>query len=217
MTTAPNVTTNMQIVTQDERGPYIRTFTGRAFYWRDIPNNTYDIRDIAHALAMNCRWTGHTKEFYSVAQHSVYASYEVPPNDALAALLHDAAEAYVHDTSSPLKKFLKEKGFTVFSDLENQIEDALMKSFGVPFPLSLVVKQVDMRLWATEYRDLMRTEKAVLSVEKDHPVPFEWHVHPLPPVDAERVFLRRFKQLTGTRRQLVPSGKSFMFNGDLLK
>ena len=179
----------------DERGYYIRTFTNKQFFWSHIESNVYDIRDIAHALAMNCRWTGHTKSFYSVAQHCVYASYEVPAEHAMSALLHDAAEAYMHDTPSPLKWFLREKGFLTFSDLETRIEKVIFETFGVPFPIPDVVKEADQRLLATEHRDLMPQGKE----NKFMYEPYEWHVQPLSPEQAEKHFLRRYKQLKELR------------------
>jgi hypothetical protein len=73
---------------------YFRTFTGRRVHSLSPSSDEIDIDDIAHSLAYQCRFLGHTDGFYSVAQHSVLVSQMVPEQDALWGLLHDAAEAY---------------------------------------------------------------------------------------------------------------------------
>ena len=74
--------------------PWIQTYSGKKF-WLDPPMwDQIDIIDIAHALSMTCRYGGHSKFFYSVAQHCCLMSRLVPKRLALAALLHDAVEAY---------------------------------------------------------------------------------------------------------------------------
>lgn len=173
----------------DNEGFYIRTFTGKKFHFSHIAEAEFDIRDIAHALAMNCRWTGHVREFYSVAQHSVYAAMMAPQPLKISALLHDGSEAYVHDTPSPLKWHLKEKGFNTFADLENEIDHAIFKAFKLPWPRDPKIKQIDLRLLATEHRDLMPSENE----EYKYMVPpYDWHVEPWGPVYAEKVFLDMF-------------------------
>lgn len=70
------------------------------------------IDDIAISLSHICRFGGHVRFHYSVAQHCVYAcdhviEYETEglaePVVRLHALLHDAAEAYIGDQVSPNK------------------------------------------------------------------------------------------------------------------
>src|ERR1035441_1601867 len=80
----------------------ITTFSGVRF-WPLIPNPA-DIRieDIAHALSNQCRFGGHTREFYSVAEHSVRVSQLCTPENALWGLLHDASEAYLSDVTAPI-------------------------------------------------------------------------------------------------------------------
>ena len=104
-----------------------------------------DIKDIAHSLANLCRFTGHTKEFYSVAKHSVFASKMVPQELSLQALLHDATEAYVGDLNSPLKDILPE-----FKTIETHIWSVIATKFGVPVEMDPLVKQADMALLHAE-------------------------------------------------------------------
>ena len=89
------------------RGSYIPTFTGLKFYPLDPHDqDRYRIEDIAHALANCCRFAGHTREFYSVAQHStLMCSMTDDITLKRWALMHDSCEAYVGDMVRPLKKF----------------------------------------------------------------------------------------------------------------
>lgn len=73
------------------------------------------ITDIAHSLALQNRFLGHTKQPYSVAQHSLncllaartfYSEYNEDHEWCLQVLLHDAAEAYIGDIVTPVKKIL---------------------------------------------------------------------------------------------------------------
>ena len=51
--------------------PSIQTYLGKEFYPLDPKLEDIHIVDIAHAISMKCRYTGHSRFFYSVAQHSV--------------------------------------------------------------------------------------------------------------------------------------------------
>src|SRR5208282_6622849 len=82
---------------------WIRTFSGGRFYVLEPRVEDVRIEDIAHALSMQCRFTGHVREFYSVAEHSVWVSRYSHREDALWGLLHDASESYIGDMSTPLK------------------------------------------------------------------------------------------------------------------
>lgn len=86
------------------RGDWMQTFSGRQFWPCDPRADEVCIEDIAHALSMQCRFAGHVRKFYSVAEHCVRASWIVPDRFKLAALLHDAAEAYVVDLPRPIKR-----------------------------------------------------------------------------------------------------------------
>ena len=65
------------------KGDWMQTYTGRQFWPIDPRANEVHIEDIAHALSMMCRYNGHCRTFYSVAEHSVLVSQHVPPEHAL--------------------------------------------------------------------------------------------------------------------------------------
>ena len=108
------------------------------------------IESIAWSLSNICRFNGHTKEFYSVAQHCVLSSYLVPENLAYDALMHDSAEAIIGDVCSPLKKLLPD-----YKVIEKRIEIALFKTFNVKFPLPPEIKVADLIMLKAERKLLM--------------------------------------------------------------
>lgn len=106
--------------------------------------------DIAHALSRLCRFNGHTQAHYSVAQHSLIVASLVPTEHQLAALLHDATEAYIGDMTRPLKAVLPE-----YQSVEQKIWLAVCDRFDIQPDLPVCVKHADMVALATERRDLM--------------------------------------------------------------
>ena len=85
---------------------WIETYTGKKIYPLNMCQSNQTsicIDDIAHALSQTCRFGGHTREFYSVAQHACLVAMMVPNEFKLAALHHDDAEAYLGDVVSPVK------------------------------------------------------------------------------------------------------------------
>ena len=70
-------------------GPTIILRSGNYFDLQDPSASRFEVTDIAHALSNICRFTGHTRQFYSVAEHSVLCSYLVPHEDRMIALMHD--------------------------------------------------------------------------------------------------------------------------------
>lgn len=130
--------------------PDILTASGLYF---DLVNPTPDmvvLYDIAHGLSHCARFAGHTRSFYSVAQHSRLVASIVPPRLKLQALLHDAAEAYVGDMTSPLKQLLPR-----FREIEARVWRAIAAHFEVPELLDEQIKHADLVALATEQRDLM--------------------------------------------------------------
>lgn len=129
---------------------YIETANGKKFY---IDNPEFDIAVITHALAHQCRFTGHTKQFYSVAEHSLLVSRIVEDlglGDPFEGLMHDAAEAYLSDIAAPWKALLPD-----YKKLEARIEVPLREWAGLPAVLSEGVKRADWLALFIEARHLI--------------------------------------------------------------
>lgn len=132
-------------------GDWIQTFTGRKFWPLDPQPGDICIEDIAHALALTCRYNGHCRVFYSVAQHSLMMSQADLPGDPRWRLMHDAAEAYISDVPRPVKPHL-----AGFRDYENKILSVIRDKFRLPEYPKQEIHESDMRLLATEKRDLLK-------------------------------------------------------------
>lgn len=179
---------------------WIITYTGRKFYHLYPTPDMISIEDIAHALSMLCRWTGHTRYHYSVAQHSWYCSNLVAPEFALSALLHDASEAYLGDMNRPLKHFTP--AGPAYLEIEERVEDVIYKKFGVPFPLPEAVKEADTQMLYAEKAQLMTVTEATKyesgkwgSDDTEANV----RIQRWTPRRAEKMFLKRFAELTQGR------------------
>ena len=85
---------------------FIKTFSGKHFYYDKINKDDIDINDIAVSLSNICRFAGHLSHFYSVAQHAVLCSQLVPQEFAFEALMHDATEVLYNISYYRYKIFL---------------------------------------------------------------------------------------------------------------
>ncbi|MGR2663142.1 phosphohydrolase [Chromobacterium haemolyticum] len=130
----------------------IETVTGRLVDLLHPSPADIEIYEIAHHLSHLCRFGGACRPFYSVAEHSVRVARILPPRLQLAGLLHDAAEAYVGDVVTPLKRVLPSYQYT---------EGLLAAAIETRFRLELseedraAIRRADLVLLATERRDLM--------------------------------------------------------------
>jgi len=168
---------------------WIQTFTGRQFFPLAPRAADVDVRDVAHSLAMQCRFNGHCRSFYSVAEHSVRVSRILDGELRLWGLLHDAAEAYISDLPRPLKATAPE-----FRAAEDRLLEVIVGGFGLPWPMPAAVAHADEVLLATELRDLMAPppEPWPIAVE-----PLAAAIVPVGHAEAERLFLARFAELRG--------------------
>lgn len=167
----------------------IRTFTGKLVDPYALSVGEIDIKDIAHSLAMQCRFGGHTRIFYSVAEHSVRVSQLLSPAHALWGLLHDASEAYLVDIPSPVKHT---EEFEPYRELERMAMSVVAESFALkPSDEPGAVKVADTIMLRTEQRDLMgRTPKPTDGVR-----PVSVPIVPWPWAMAEGFFLDWFRYL----------------------
>lgn len=162
---------------------YIRTYTGEAVDLICPTLGMIHLEDIAHALAHICRFTGHTSSHYSVAEHSILCAKiaaDTFDHDPLTrqCLMHDAAEAYIGDVSSPLKKLIKDSYETIEDYFEMCIRDRFYLG-----AQSHLVKHIDLEALRIEQRDLMPSQEGTIA-NPDYSV-VGW-----PPVTAEKMFLQ---------------------------
>ena len=113
----------------------LTTFKGKIIDINNLTADDIDIEDIAHSLSMICRYNGHCKNFYSVAEHSFrLANYahklnlkeEYNRDLAKCLLLHDATEAYVGDIVRAFKETMPQ-----FQEIEDRIFETVFKKFGL--------------------------------------------------------------------------------------
>lgn len=164
----------------------MQTFTGRAIDLANFSEEDVRLPDIAHALSLINRFTGHTKAPYSVAQHSVLVSRIVEERNALWGLMHDASEAYLGDVATPLKMMLPN-----YRELEEQVQRVVAAKFGLKWPMPHDIKEADLRALMAEKRDLVPGGHD-WGIAAD---PVAGTVEPLSWQDAKKLFEDRFKEL----------------------
>ncbi len=180
----------------------IITYTGKTFNLLTPEPEMVCIEDIAHSLAYQCRYTGHTREFYSVAQHCVLMARNSDfPGDPMEKLLHDADEAYIGDIARPWKNLLLVKtgygGCDSVQKFEQKIQDVIGLALGVDLTHSTEVKKSDLRIMATEIRDLMPPGFTAEEWNIDISNSVNEVINPWPPFTAEIRFLELYNGLRG--------------------
>ncbi len=172
---------------------WLQTFTGRRVWPLDPRPEDLDIRDIAHSLSQQCRFAGHVREFYSVAQHSVRVSFIVPPELALCGLMHDSSEAYLVDVPRPIKHLLPQ-----YKEAEERLMHVLAARFGFTWPMPEEVRRADDVLLMAEARALVSGPLEGWSLPNDAAEDAcEVLGGSMGPRDAESLFLARFCSLSG--------------------
>ena len=152
----------------------IRTYSGKYVNVFEPTEDMICIEDIAHALAHQCRFAGHTQSFLSVAEHSYYVMAITEKENKLQALMHDSSEAYLVDIPSPIKKHLPN-----YIELEDKLMHIIASKFGFEWPMSDEVKINDRKSLEFEWENSVLTECEAAD-----------------PKEAEKLFLQCFKELT---------------------
>ena len=157
----------------DYKKVWFETFTGAKVFPFDLDPATIDIQDIAHALSMKCRFGGHSRIFYSVAEHCDRAMRLITqefvdgilaekglcdkiemPVLKLFTFLHDGAEAYLPDLIRPIKNHVP---FLV--EAEKDIIVKICVKFVGREPTTterLIIKQADNIMLLREAKALMK-------------------------------------------------------------
>jgi hypothetical protein len=168
----------------ERHGDWIETFTGKAVYPLDPQPEDICIEDIAHALSNTCRFNGHVRRFYSVAEHSVFVALSVPVEHRLAALLHDASEAYACDLPRPIKRCV-----TGYAEAEHRLMECIFAKFGLTLPLPECVKAADNRILLDERVQFMPASDRDWNLDCE---PLGVQLRGWTPQEAEMAFLETF-------------------------
>jgi hypothetical protein len=149
------------VAAAERKGDWMQTATGRQFWPLDPRPEEIHIEDIAAALSKLCRYGGHCKRFYSVAEHCVLMAHAAPDGLHLAALLHDASEAYLSDVIRPIKRHL-----TNYERIEADLEKAIARRFCLAWPMPAFVKRMDNMILVDERDQAMRKPPADWSLSE---------------------------------------------------
>lgn len=179
------------------------TFTGIEF---DLENPTVDmicIADIAHHLSQINRFCGATRFPYSVGLHSILVCEQTPIEFKLESLLHDAAEAYIHDLTAPLKALLNNHCDAVlnhnsscYAEIDETINYLIETKFDLHYKhCNGITKKIDLRMGVTEINQLLfkfDMNKWMLEYQNLEPYPIQ--ILELPWWNVEELFLKEFEK-----------------------
>lgn len=177
---------------------WIETGKGLKYHFLDPQPEEIDIEDIALALSNKCRYGGHT-QFFSVAEHSLTVAYRLPKELRLAGLLHDAAEAYIADIPSPLKRVLHD-----YQQVEKINEQAICNKFNVDIHLEQV-KKADIAALYTEAHFLMPSQGKDWSMFStgEWTVEYEFRPKCLPPAVVYGMFMDAYFEMSGEKKLIL--------------
>lgn len=124
---------------------FMQTFTKKVMKPLQLYQHDIDIRDIARSLSQQCRYTGQTDPFYSVATHSLIVASILPDDLQLEGLLHDASECYLHDLHGPLKPRMEG-----YLEAEEKACRVIASKFRLTYPWPEKVRKADSYVFRLE-------------------------------------------------------------------
>lgn len=190
----------------------IETFSGRFVDTKNPDPASIVLEDVAHALAAICRFGGHCRQFFSVAEHAVNVSRRMEERGhsramCLAGLHHDDTEAFLVDIPRPLKPLLG----PAYTRLSDRMDEAIVQGLDLPFGAaslhSPLVKEADNYALVIEAHELMPSKGAHWFEDEVYVNLWEIGLNPgdvelpdywcggLTPAEAEGLYLSRHWEL----------------------
>lgn len=187
---------------------WLLTATGAAVDLRWLRGGDISLLDIAHHLAQLNRFTGACVRPYSVAEHSLLVCEIAErergirsPSVLLAALMHDAHEAYTADVSSPMKQVLGEAWALTEARIAWQVQSRF-KIHTASITARADIKWADLTALSTERAQLLPPSGPDWPCTASHP-PVTWvrlaDRAAMGWQDWRQAFIDRFAELTYAR------------------
>jgi hypothetical protein len=189
---------------QAEQEASTLTFSGKRLCILDPAPDSITLVDVAIGLSRAPRWNGQSHRWLSTAQHSVEVYKFVRGLDVypcrevlLAALFHDASEAYLADVPKPFKLQLPD-----YCRMEHRLMLSVATRFGFRWPVGGIpqVHYADQLQLAREMRDLFTPSRLYLMPELEQEIADEPTIQPLGAEAAGRLFLETYDEIMAPPR-----------------
>lgn len=196
---------------------WIETYSTKQFWLLDPDGAAVDPIDVAHAIAYQCRYNGHTSnqalkklrknshypayperidgcdDFLSVAEHCCHlADYCLAqgwgPQKAFQALIHDAGEAYSGDIPRPWKNAVPR-----LRDLEHELDMVVLPALGGAGEKPDWLDKIDTRILQDERTQARNPSSHDWKLDGYEPLGITiqfWN-----PERAKREWMRRYNEL----------------------
>lgn len=177
-------------------GPTVILGSGTYFSYSEPWASVPTLEDLAYGHAYECRFNGQCRSrrtgrrvFYSVAQHCVLMSHVVAPAIAYDALMHEAEEFICKDLSTDLKRMSPD-----YKAIARRCQAALFVRFAVPMLDPDAIKAADLRMLATERRDILNWNGERWGID-GKATPYDIEIEPWEHEEAARAFIARFREI----------------------